>query len=95
MHYMAEFFYTTILVVSKRKSLIVHKHAPLAAARHSPNKQVSKSLRSPCTNVRIVLKREGLVLRETEQHSCLRQAQIWRGELLHGSKDNLQTHKIL
>ena len=32
MHYMAEFFYTTILVVSKRKSLIVHKHEPLSLA---------------------------------------------------------------
>ena len=60
MHYMAEFFYTTILVVSKRKSFIVHIHAPLAAARHSPNKQVCRSLRLPCTNVRISPKAGGL-----------------------------------
>lgn len=51
-----------LVVVCKRKSFIVHIHAPLAAARYSPNKQVCRSLRSPCTNVRTVLKREGSVL---------------------------------
>lgn len=55
-------FSPPLVAVSKRKSLIVHIHAHLAAARHSPNKQVCRSLRLPCTNVRIVLKREGSVL---------------------------------
>ena len=34
---------------------IVHINAPLAAARHSPIKQVCRSLLSPCTNVRFLL----------------------------------------
>ena len=29
---------------------LVHIHAPLAAARHSPTKRVCRSLRSPCTH---------------------------------------------
>ena len=49
-----------LVVFSKRKSLIVHIHAPFATARHSPNKQVCSSLRLPCTNVRISPKAGGL-----------------------------------
>ena len=58
-------FSPPLVVVSKSKSFIVHIHAPLAAARHSPNKLVCRSLRSPCTNVRIVLKREGFYALES------------------------------
>ena len=50
-------FSLPLVVFSKRKSLI---HAPLATARHSPNKQVCSSLRLPCTNVRISPKAGGL-----------------------------------
>ena len=53
-------FSLPLVVFSKRKSLIVHIHAPLATARHSPNKQVCSSLRLPCTNVRISPKAGGL-----------------------------------
>ena len=88
-------FSPPLVVVSKRKSFIVHIHAPLAAARHRPNNLVCRSLRSPCTNVRTVLKRDGSVLRETEQHSCLRLALIWRRESLLKIKDNLLTLIIL
>ena len=53
-------FHHSLVVFSKRKSLIVHIHAPFATARHSPNKQVCSSLRLPCTNVRISPEARGL-----------------------------------
>ena len=53
-------FSPPLVVVSKRKSFIVHIHTPLVAARYSPNKQVCRSLRSLYTNVRISPKARGL-----------------------------------
>ena len=64
-------FHHPLLVISKRKSLIVHIHAPLVAARHSANKQVSRSLRLPCTNCKTKNPKKEFVMRGLWEIFCI------------------------